>query len=122
MITAWETPGKRHKLILGKFVKDEIKRKSWANCFIDLSDLLERDKDDTPLKLTQSNGMFSFKKAKSNKVDGWAMWNKAFRVFIEIYCLKFPARCINIIQYSGILNNLAGKFPFAKVYNYDRQF
>ena len=66
--------------------------------------------------------MLSFKKAKVNKVDGWALWNKAFRVFTEIYSLKYPAKCIDLVQYSGILNNLAGKFPFAQVYNYDKEF
>ena len=48
------------------------------------------------------------------------MWNKAFRIFTEIYCLKFPSKCINLVQYLGILNNLAGKFPFTQVYNYDK--
>ena len=71
----------------------------------------------------QSNtGLLTFKKTKTNKVDGWVMWNKALHIFIEIYSLKFPSKCINLVQYSGILNNLAGKFPFAQVYNYDKDF
>ena len=122
ILTARDTPGKRHKIILGKFVKDDVRRKIWSHTFVDFSDLLDKDKDDAPLQLTQSNGMLSFKKTKVNKVDGWAMWNKAFRVFTEIYSLKYPAKCIELVQYSGILNNLAGKFPFTQVYNYDKEF
>ena len=40
----------------------------------------------------------------------------------KIYCLKFPSKCINLAQYVGILKNLAGKFPFVQVYNYDKDF
>ena len=72
--------------------------------------------------MQSNNGLLTFKKTKTNKVDGWAMWNKAFCIFIEIYCLKFPSKCINLVQYSGILNNLAKKFPFAQVYSYDKDF
>ena len=99
-----------------------MRRKIWSHTFVDFSDLLDKDKDDAPLQLTQSNGMLSFKKARLNKVDGWATWNKVFRVFTEIYCLKYPTKCIDLVQYSGILNNLAGKFPFAQVYNYNKEF
>ena len=122
LLTSRDTPGKRHKIILGKFVKHDIRRKIWAHTFVDFSDLLDKDKDDAPLHVINTNGLLSFKKAKVNKVDGWALWNKAFRVFTEIYCLKYPAKCIDLVQYSGILNNLAGKFPFAQVYNYDKEF
>ena len=122
LLTSRDTPGKRHKVILGKFVKDEVRRKIWSHTYIDFSDLLDKDKDDAPLQITNANGMLSFKKAKINKVDGWATWNKAFRVFTEIYCLKYPAKCIDLVQYSGIINNLAGKFPFTQVYNYDKEF
>ena len=123
LLSLQDTLGKRHTLILARHVKDEVKRKIWANSYVDLSDLLDKDKDDQPLHVTQSNnGLLTFKKTKINKVDGWAMWNKAFRIFIEIYCLKLPSKCINLVQDTGILNNLAGKFPFVQVYNYNKDF
>ena len=123
LLSPWDTPGKCHLLILARHVKDKVKRKIWANNYVDFSDLLDKDKDDQPLHVTQSNnGLLTFKKTKTNKVDGWATWNKAFHIFIEIYCLKFPSKCINLVQYSGILNNLVGKFPFTQVYNYDKDF
>ena len=122
LLTSRDTPSKRHKIILGKFVKDDIRRKIWSHMYVDFSDLLNKDKDNAPLQVTNANGMLNFKKARVNKVDGWASWNKAFRVFTEIYSLKYPAKCIDLVQYSGILNNLAGKFPFSQVYNYDKEF
>ena len=122
ILTARDIPGERHKIILGKFVKDDVRRKIWSHTYVDFSDLLDKDKDDAPLQLTQSNGMLSFKETRLNKVDGWAMWNKAFRVFTEIYSLKYPTKRIDLVQYLGILKNLAGKFPFAQVCNYDKEF
>ena len=118
--SAWDTQGKRHTLILARHVKDDVKRKIWTNTFVDLSDLLDKDKDDQPLHVTQSNtSLLTFKNTIINKVDGWAMWNKAFCIFIEIY---FPSKCINLVQYMGILNNLAIKFPFVQVYNNNKDF
>ena len=117
LLSAWDTAGKRHTLILARHVKDEVARKIWANTFVDLLDICDLlDKDDQPLHVTQSNtGLLTFKKTKINKVDGWATWNKAFCIFIEIYCLKFPSKYINLVQYVGILNNLADKFFCASV-------
>ena len=43
-------------------------------------------------------------------------------MFTEIYCLKYPNKCMQLLQYSGLLNNLVGKFPFSQVYMYDKEF
>ena len=43
-------------------------------------------------------------------------------MFTEIYCMKYPDRSIKLLQYSGHLNNLVGKFPFDQVYAYDKEF
>ena len=107
LLSPWDTQGKTHTLILARHVKDEVKRKIWANTYF---------------VMQSNNGLLTFKKTKINKVDGWAMWNKVFCIFTEIYCLKFPSKCINLVQYIGILNNLIGKFPFVQVYNNDKDF
>ena len=46
LLSLQDTLGKRHTLILARHIKDEVKRKIWANSYIDLSDLLDKDKDD----------------------------------------------------------------------------
>ena len=51
LLSPQDTPGKRHLLILARHVKDEVKRKIWANNYVDFSDLLDKDKDDQPLML-----------------------------------------------------------------------
>ena len=73
--------------------------------------------------VASSNNAVALKPAKpKSKLDGWATWNKAFCMFTEIYCMKYPDRSIKLLQYSGCLNNLAGKFPFDQVYAYDKEF
>ena len=74
LLSLQDTLGKHHSLILARHVKDEVKGKIWANNYVDFSDLLDKDKDDQPLHVMQSNnGLLTFKKTKTNKVDGWAM-------------------------------------------------
>ena len=48
LLSVWDTLGKRHTLILARHVKDRFKKKIWANSYVDLSDLLDKDKDDHP--------------------------------------------------------------------------
>ena len=65
----------------------------------------------------------AFKPVKPrNKLDGWVAWNKAFHILTEIYCMKYPAHCMQLLQFSGCLNNLSGKFLFDQVYAYDKEF
>ena len=54
------------------------------------------------------------------KIGGWASWNKAFCMLMEIYCIKYPDKCMQLLQYSGIVNNLSNRFPFEQVYNYNK--
>ena len=56
------------------------------------------------------------------KLDGWVACNKAMRMFMEIYCMKYPNHCMELLQYIGMLNNLSDKFPFHQVYTYDKEF
>ena len=36
--------------------------------------------------------------------------------------MKYPNKCMQVLQYSGILNNLSSWFPFDQVYRYDKEF
>ena len=56
------------------------------------------------------------------KLDGWVAWNKAMHMFMKIYYMKYPNRCMELLQYINMLNNLSDKFPFHQVYAYDKEF
>ena len=68
LLSVWDTSGKRHTLILARHVKDRFKKKIWANSYVDLSDLLDKDKDDHPLHVTHSNtSLLTLRKLKSTR-------------------------------------------------------
>ena len=122
---ARQSQGKPPHYILAKHVPDNIKRCIWANKYVDFQYLIESDPTEEIVYqfVASSNNAVALKPAKpKSKLDGWAAWNKAFRMFTEIYCMKYPDRSIKLFQYSGRLNNLAGKFPFDQVYAYNKEF
>ena len=122
---ARQSQGKQPYFILAKHVPDNIKRCIWANKYVDFHYLVESDLTEEVVYqfVTSPNNAVTLKPVKpKSKLDGWAAWNKAFCMFTEIYCMKYPDRSIKLLQYSGRLNNLAGKFPFDQVYAYDKEF
>ena len=61
----------------------------------------------------------------SNKyvnITSFALWNKAFRILIELTACKWPHLCLPMVQYSHFINKQSGKFPFQQVYAYDKKF
>ena len=116
--------GKQVHIILAKHVPLALCHLIWADNYVDLSLLLDKDVSaEQPLQFVTKNGKLVLVKAPvGNKIDSWGKWNKAFRFFTEIYAIKYPFKCMQLVQYAGLLNNLAGKFPFYQVYNYDKEF
>ena len=87
-----------------------------------LLDTNPMEKDSYELVKTPTSNLMLAKLKYKVKADGWASWKKAFCMFMEIYCVKYPTKCMQLLQYSGILDNLSYKFPFEQVYNYDKEF
>ena len=125
VVGARQSQGKPPHYILAKHIPDNIKRRIWPNQYVDFHYLIESDPTEEIVYqfVASPNNAVTLKPAKAKcKLDGWAAWNKAFCMFTEIYCMKYPDRSIKLLQYSGRLNNLAGKFPFDQVYAYDKEF
>ena len=122
--------GKRVRPILSKHVQDNIRRRIWSNKYVNFQYLIEADPREevtyqfVPNTNTSSASIpVTLEPVKPKvKIDGWVTWNKAMRMFIEIYCMKYPEHCMQLVQYSGLLNNLSDKFPFYQVYAYDKEF
>ena len=122
--------GKRIRPILSRHVPDNIRRRIWSNKYINFQYLIEANpREEVSYQFvpnTSSNSAsvpVTLEQVKPKvKIDGWVSWNKAMRMFIEIYCMKYPERCMQLLQYSGLLNNLSDKFPFYQVYAYDKEF
>ena len=125
-----EQQGKCFRPILSKHMPDNIRRHIWANKYINFQYLIEADPKEevtyhfVPSTSTNSTSLpITLQPVKPKvKIDGWVAWNKAMRMFIEVYCMKYPGRCMQLLQYTGLLNNLSDKFPFNQVYAYDKEF
>ena len=125
-----EQQGKRFRSILSKHVPENIRRRIWANKCINFQYLIEADpKEEVTYHFVPSTSINStslpitLQPVKPKvKIDGWVTWNKAMRMFIEIYCIKYPGHCMQLLQYTGLLNDLSDKFPFHQVYAYDKEF
>ena len=125
-----EQQGKHFRPILSKHVPDNICRHIWANKYINFQYLIKSDPKEeiayqfVPASNTNSTSLpVTLEPVKPKvKIDGWVTWNKAMCMFIEIYCMKYPEHCMQLLQYTGLLNNLSDKFPFHQVYAYDKEF
>ena len=121
-----DQPGKRFKPVLPKHVLDHLKYRIWANKYINFQHLIESDPTEEvayqflPTNANDSGLTLQPMRPKA-KLDGWVAWNKAMCMFMEIYCMKYPNRCMELLQYIGMLNNLSDKFPFHQVYAYDKE-
>ena len=125
LLTARDMLGKGFQMLLSKHVPANIKHRIWSNKYVDFAYLIESDPtEETPYQFVQSTtnpGTLTLAQAKSSsKIDSWVSWNKALQIFTEIYCMKYPNKCMQLLQYSGILNNLSSQFPFDQVYRYDK--
>ena len=123
-------PGIKGQPYLSLHVANSIKKHIWAGQFIDLAYLLEAQlvsEDSKSYEFAFSNSAnpnkLSLTASKPRgKIDSYAAWNKAFRVYIEIVALKWPDECLPMVQYSMDINDNASKFPFETMYNYDIKF
>ena len=123
-------PGIKGQPYLSLHVANSIKKHIWVGQFIDLAYLLETKQvpeDSKSYEFACSNSAnpnrLSLTASKPRgKVDSYTAWNKVFRVYIEIVALKWPDKCLPIVQYSTDINDNDGKFPFGTTYNYNIKF
>ena len=98
-------PGIEGQPYLFLHVANLIKKCIWAGQFIDLVHLLETQpvsEDSKSYEFVCSNSTnpnrLSLTASKPRgKVDSYAAWNKAFKVYIEIVALKWPDQCLPMV-------------------------
>ena len=111
--------------ILSDHVEDKICSKIWRDRYIDVGWLIEQDPtEDKPYALIDdTKGKLNITKQRTKvKVESWVVWNRAMRIFTEIYACKRPLECVHLLQYIGLLNELSSCFSFSQVYAYDKKF
>ena len=107
---------------LSLHVTNSIKKQIWVGQFIDLAYLLETQPVPEDSNSANPNRLSLTASKPRGKVDSYAAWNKAFRVYIEIVALKWPDQCLLMVQYSADINDNVGTFPFGTTHNCDIKF
>ena len=59
---------------------------------------------------------------KANTITGFARWNQAFRVYLDIYTSKYPECTSQLIQYEHVIQIAAYSYAWENIYLYDREF
>ena len=120
-------PGKPLDIIISTHVPQSVKNKGWAYSSVDLGALRDSYNPDEQeqfdlLPDRQTNNITLRASNKHVSITSFALWNKAFRILIELTACKWPHLCLPMIQYSHFINEQSGKFPFQQVYAYDKKF
>ena len=126
-LTSTNMPGKTLNII-SAHVPLSVKNKVWSYAYIDLATLLEStcnpDKEEQldffPDRAT--NKISFHPTTKHQSINTFNAWNKAFRVLTKLLAIKWPQLCLPLLQYTHLINEQAGKFPFAQVYAYAKRF
>ena len=122
-----DLPGKPVDIIISTHVPQSVKNKVWAYSYIDLGALINSYNPDEQeqfdlLPDRQTNNITLWASNKHINITSFALWNKAFRIVIELTACRWPQLCLPMIQYPHFINEQSGKFPFQQVYAYDEKF
>ena len=118
----------KHYNIISAHVPLTIKNKVWSYSYVDLGTLLEsstspHEEEEYDLFLDKVSNKISFRPTtKHHTINMFAAWNRALRVLTKLLAIKWPHLCLQLVQYTHLINKQAGKFPFSQVYAYDKRF
>ena len=97
-----DQPGKHFKPVLSKHVPDHLKQRIWVDKYINFQYLIESDPTEEVVyhfvpTNTNDSGLTLQPVRPKVKLDGWVAWNKAMHMFMEIYCMKYPNHCMELL-------------------------
>ena len=112
-------PGKKLNII-SAHIPLSIKSKVWSCTYVNLGTLLESttnnpdEEEEYDFFPDCSSNKISFRPTtKHHTINTFSAWNKAFRVLTELLAIEWPQLCLPLIQYTHLINEQAGKFPFS---------
>ena len=109
-------------------VKQETKEKIWADNFVNLGDLLDRQSgadDSDNIQLVKDNqGALSVKQTKAKKSPlSIEQWSSAFMVFMSVYIRRHPQVVQGLLAYGQLIRNAAKDNPGSVGWRqYDEEF
>ena len=116
-------------MVIGAHVDESMQNKIIRGEYIDFGKLIPRDKivmeEDKRMELIMKNGRAFWTPAGSGEITSitnFHKWEKAFRIYSNIYTRAHPARASELIQYNHVINSIASTYVWDNVYSYDKEF
>ena len=116
-------------LLLASHLDENTRSKIINQEYVDFSKLLRRDRpgeeDTIQQKMVMANkGGMSYWvpfNDKSQGINGYARWEQAFRVYLDVYTSRYLERTSELIQYNHIIQTASHHYAWENVYLYDRE-
>ena len=109
-------------------IDETIEEKAYKGKFVELPKLLQKPEhlsvDSNEMTLVYKDGFARWEKPsdKDTKITNVKKWEKAFRIYAQLYCKANPHRSAEILQYIDVINMAAQSFSWSNVARYDYIF
>ncbi|XP_021343518.1 uncharacterized protein LOC110443562 [Mizuhopecten yessoensis] len=94
-------------------VSDKVKERIWANKFVDLASITDKNQSSFEMVLKgdddESPSLHWCKKEPSKKKLSRETWKNKFTIFTAVYCKKYPDAIEQLLKYSSVIRDLALK-------------
>ena len=110
-----------------QFLKEKIEKGE----YVDLARLLPKDRvqaiddaDKQTLQLFHKDGQTFYAPPVSQGVaiSSYGKWDKAFRIFSNIYLKKYPNRALELNEYNHTIHHISQTYIWDNCYAYDKEF
>ena len=116
-------------LVFGSHVDETLQKRIINHEFIDFRHLLPRDRvsveEDQRMELVNRNGLTYWSPVIDREIgviSNFHKWETAFRVFSNIYTMKYPNKAAELIQYCHVIHTASLTYVWENVYFYDKEF
>ena len=113
---------------IGANIDADMQEKIVRGEYVEFARLLPKERlslDDNRLETINRGGMTYFVPTtdrEQNQITSFNKWEKAFRMYSNVYLRAHPQRATELIQYNHIIFTASLSYTWDNVYSYDREF
>ena len=116
-------------LVIGAHIDALTQQKIVNHEYVDFAKLLPRNRigkeEDHQMELVNKGGSTYFvpvSDRESANIASFARWEKAFRIFSNIYTRFYPHKVTELILYNHVIYTASTTYVWENVYHYDKEF
>ena len=114
-------------MVVGSHVDENTYQKIKRGEYIDFGKLVPKDRilveEENRLELVMKGGQTYYVPiADVTDINSFSKWEKAFRVYSNIYSHFYPQRSAELIEYNHVIHTISMSYTWEAVYMYDKDF